>query len=98
MIVAASAVVPVEEIVASAIRMPSSVFAFPSSRMSPSTEVIRVPAESMSIPASPFPVMLIVAAPAPVPVEETSTPLVTKTPRLLLLVPVIEMLPSTDVT
>ena len=50
MIVAASAVVPVDEIVASAIRIPSSVLALPSSTILPSTEVISVPAESISIP------------------------------------------------
>ena len=90
--------VPVDEIVASAIRTPSNVFALPSSRMLPSTEVISVPVESTSIPASPLPVTVIVAAPAPVPVEEISTPLVMKTPTELAAVPMTEMFPSTDVT
>ena len=96
-IVAASVVVPVEEIVASVITMPSNVLPVPSSRMFPSTEVINVPAEIMSIPASPVPTIVMLAALAPVPVEEISTPVVMKTPAVLLSVPVIVMFPSTDV-
>ena len=96
-IVAASDVVPVEEIVASEITMPSNVLPVPLSRMLPSTDVIDVPAEMMSIPAAPLPVIVMLAALAPVPVEEISTPVVMKTPTVLLSVPVIVILPSTDV-